>query len=147
MYLPPTIYWCVVEKLYLLHLEWKLSYVGFNYVDDILTSKLNKHPIRLSLEDFTTVCNLSCTWSNYDINEESSDFKFLATSTLFMYDPNIIIPTPFIVILVRPSILLVHYMIHTFFSTIIISYKLYLDQNLKNLFPKMLCILSLQASG
>lgn len=51
--------------------EWcctlvRMFYSNLNYIDEVITSKLKKHRICLSLKEFTTVCNLPCTSSDHD---------------------------------------------------------------------------------
>lgn len=89
---------------------------NFNYVDGVLTSEVKKHEIWLILEEFTDICNLLCTSSNYDDNEEYNNFNFLDVFISSFEDSNTIIHFPFTVGIVCSNIHWIHYVVNHVFS-------------------------------
>lgn len=77
----------------------------------VFTSEVKKHQIRLTLEEFVDICNLSWSGSNYDDNKEGYNFNFLDDSISFLEDPNTITHSLFIVGILHLTIHLIQYVV------------------------------------
>lgn len=76
-----------------------MFYSNLNYVGRILTSEVNKHQIRLSLEEFHEFFHLPCTSSMFEV--EGNSYSYIPFDISFLVDPNYGIPTPFKVSSIR----------------------------------------------
>ena len=81
-----------------------MFYANRSYKDDIIISKVKKHPITMPLEDFTHVLNLPFKEENYDQpNLEGNDFNFETHAhSLLIYHASRI-PNPFNVCLIHTN--------------------------------------------
>lgn len=78
-------------------------YASFTYSNGVLTSEVKKHPIQLTIKEFTWVCNLPCTNQEYDENdEEGNEFNFDLIAQSFLIDQYFSITNPFTIGFIRP---------------------------------------------
>lgn len=106
----------VFEKSQERYLELvRMFYANLSQKYSIINSKVKKHHITLSLEDFACICDLPFIVQDYDqMDLEGNKFNFNIHSLLI--DPFSRIPSPFNVGLVFPNSILIHCTVnHVFF--------------------------------
>lgn len=88
----------------------RIFYVNLSYKDSIINSKVEKHPITMSLEYFAQVCNPPFMEEDYDqLDLEGNEYNFEIHVHSLLIDPSSRIPTPFNIGLTRPNTRLINY--------------------------------------
>lgn len=54
----------------------RFFFSNLTYSNGVLSSEVKKHPIQLSLEEFTEVCNLPCINQVHDESDEGNQFNY-----------------------------------------------------------------------
>lgn len=94
-----------------------MFHANLSHTDGIINYKVKKHPITLSLEDFSYIFNMPFIEQNYDqMGLEGNKFTFETIAHSLLINPNSTIPSSFNVGLILPNIRLSHYTtIHVLF--------------------------------
>lgn len=69
----------------------RMFYSNLKYVWGILNTKLKKHKIKQSLQEFAEIFNLPCL----EYEAEGNNYSYLHVAPYFLLNPSSGIPTPF----------------------------------------------------
>lgn len=85
----------------------RFFYANLIYSNGVLSSKVKKHPIWLSVEEFAQVCNLFHTNQVYDGTNKGNELNYVLTAHSFFINQTPVIHIPFTISLIHMDIWLI----------------------------------------